>query len=277
MIEDVENGRLRSHSFLSELASLDTSLECLDKAHFWNPSKSKLAPMVLHATVEKLTTWKTLLMPLLTEGRVIEGSANKRSKLYNSTVLRQQIKDDLRTQSRLTWTTISHIPRNQSLHSQAQARCFKQLCLDTRQTHILHSPWVLNIALLMVYRRTSRIQLICRMCLPLHICTIQVPHRCHLSRSNQSHSIITQDTHQLPIAVMKDAEPNKGIIRTILSRPHHRMCMLLISGQRILGILHSPCQSGILHRRRIPPPAAQYKHRGNGEISGGQGERGETP
>ena len=49
--------------------------------------------MVQHASVEKLTTWKAPLllcvplsseMPLLTEGRVTEGSANKISKQYHS-------------------------------------------------------------------------------------------------------------------------------------------------------------------------------------------------
>ena len=96
------------------------------------------------------------------------------------------------------------------------------------------------------------------MCLPLDICTIQVPRHCPLinrllpSRSNQSYSTITQGTHQLPIVVIhriQDTEPNMGIIRTILTHPHHRMG-ILISGRRILGIPHSLCQPGILHRRR---------------------------
>ena len=61
-IEDVESGRLRS------LASLDIRTR----------QNSKLAPMVLHATVQKLTTSYALLaplaseMPLLTVGRVTE-------------------------------------------------------------------------------------------------------------------------------------------------------------------------------------------------------------
>jgi Gti1/Pac2 family len=56
--------------FLSELASLDNSPEYLDKTHLGTHQKSKLALMVLHAAVEKLTTWKALFMPLLIEGRV---------------------------------------------------------------------------------------------------------------------------------------------------------------------------------------------------------------
>ena len=67
--------------------------------------------MVLHATVQKLTTWKALLslsaplsseMPLFTEGRVTEDS-NKRSKRchpYGSP-------PRLRTQSRLTYCGIN--------------------------------------------------------------------------------------------------------------------------------------------------------------------------
>ena len=60
--------------------------------------------MVLHDTVEKLTTWKKTLfvlslrvsatlssgVPLLTEGRLTEGSANKRSKYIAPTVLPRQ-------------------------------------------------------------------------------------------------------------------------------------------------------------------------------------------
>ena len=38
-LEDVEQGRLRSPSSLPELASLDISLEYLDKTHFGNPPK----------------------------------------------------------------------------------------------------------------------------------------------------------------------------------------------------------------------------------------------
>ena len=114
----------------------------------------------------------------------------------------------------------------------------------------------------MVYRRICQFRPIRRMCLPPHICTIQVPRRCRLinrlllpSRSNQSHSMVTQGIHQLPFAVIhriQDTEPNMGIIRTILPRPHHRMGIPLISGRRILGIPHSPCQLDILRRRRQP-------------------------
>ena len=41
----------------------------------------------------------------------------------------------------------------------------------------------------------------------------------------------------------------KGIICTILTRPY-RMDVFLFSGRCILGIPHSPCKLGILHRRR---------------------------
>jgi hypothetical protein len=81
MIEDVENGRLLSQSFLSELASLDTSLECLAKTHFRNPPKVEIGANGVARYREKLTTWKARLMLLLTEGRVIKGSANKFSKI----------------------------------------------------------------------------------------------------------------------------------------------------------------------------------------------------
>lgn len=232
--------------------------------------KSKLVPMVLHATVEKLTTWKALLLlsqphcprKCLFSPKVASRKAINVLNDMTPTVLRQAKEGLRRTQSRLTRTAISHILRNQSLHNLAQARCcLKQLrCLATRQTHILPSPWVLKVALLMVYPRTSRFPVIPHKCHRQHICTIQVPRRCRLinrllpSRSNQSYSMATQGTQQLLIAVIhrkQDTEPSMGIIRTILPRPHHRMGIPLISGRRrILGIPHSPCQSGILHRRR---------------------------
>ena len=234
--------------------------------------KLKLVPMVLHATVERPTTWKALLLlfqprcprKCLFSQRVASSKVQAINGLNDMTpTVHRQAKEGLtrRAQSRLTQTAISHILQNQSLHNLAQARCcLKPLrCPSTRQTRILPSAWDLNMALLMVYRRISRFRLIRRMCHPSHICTIQLPRRCRLinrllpSSSKQSHSTITQGIHQLPIAVihrMQDTEPNKGIIRIILPRPHHRMGILLISGRRILGIPHSPCQRGILHRHR---------------------------
>ena len=225
--------------------------------------------MVLHFTVVKLT-WKAPL--LLSQphcprkylfSRLVASRKVQPIIVLNhiTSAVLSHAKDGLRrTQNRLTWTTISHIPPI-NLSSLAQARCcLKPLrCPSTRQTRILPSAWDLNMALLMVYRRISRFRLIRRMCHPPHICTIQLPRRCRLinrllpSSSKQSHSTITQGIHQLPIAVihrMQDTEPNKGIIRIILPRPHHRMGILLISGRRILGIPHSPCQRGILHRHR---------------------------
>ena len=228
--------------------------------------------MVLHAIVEKLTTWKVLL--LLSQPhcprKYLFSLRVASSKVQAINVLNvmirtahRQAKEGLirRAQSHLTQTAVLHILLSQFPLSLPQARCcLKRLrCLATQQTHILPSPWDLNIALLMVCLRISRFRLIRHMCLPPHICTIQAPRRCRLinrllpSRSNQSHSIITQGMHQLPIAVihrMQDTEPNKGIIRIILPHPHHRMGILLISGRRILGIPHSPCQLGILHRLR---------------------------
>jgi hypothetical protein len=230
--------------------------------------KLKLVPMVFHATVGKLMIWKALLLlsQLHCPRKYLFSPKVASWKIINvlndmtPTVLLQAKGGLRRTQSRLTRTATSPILRNQSLHSLAQARCcLKQLrCLATRQTHILPSTWVLKVARLTVHPRTSRFPVIPHKCHPQHICTIQVPRRCRLtnrllpSRSNQSYSMVTQGTQQqLLNAVIhrnQDTEPNMGIIRTILPRPHH-MGIPLISGRRILGIPHSPCQSGILHRR----------------------------
>lgn len=226
--------------------------------------------MVLHATVEKLTTWKALLLlsqahcprkypfsPKVASRKVQSVNVLNDMTPPTPTVLRQA-KEPGRTQSRLIRITISHILQNQSLRSLAQARCcLKQLrCPATRQTHILPSPWVLNIALLMVYQPTSPFLITHHTLLPRHICTIQVLRRRQLIRllscSNQSYSMATRGTPQPLTAVIhrkQDTEPNMGIIRTILHRPHH-MGIPLISGRRILGIPHSPCQLGIIHRPR---------------------------
>ena len=256
---------LPCQSWLHSILVRSISIKPISGTH----QKLRLVPMVLHATVEKLTTWKALLLlsqphcprkcPFSPKVASLKVQPINVLNDMTPTVLRQAKEELRRTRSRLTRTAISHILRNQSLHSLAQAqRCLKRLrCLPTRQTHILPLPWVLNIALLMVYRRISRFLLIRRMCLLRHICTIQVPRRCRLisrlpSRSNQSYSMVTQGTQQLPNAVIhrkQDTEPNMGIIRTILPRLHH-MGIPLISGRRILGIPHSPCQLGILHRRR---------------------------
>ena len=68
MIEDVENGRLRSHSSLSELASLYTGPEYLDKTHFRNPPKVEIGADGVahyHGEADNLVPWKALLMPFL--------------------------------------------------------------------------------------------------------------------------------------------------------------------------------------------------------------------
>ena len=91
-IEDVENGRLRSPSSLPELASLDISPEYLDKTHFRNPPKVEIGVDGvrrylgegddLESPSSTLSAPLSSGMPLLTEGRVTEGSSNKRSRRY---------------------------------------------------------------------------------------------------------------------------------------------------------------------------------------------------
>ena len=92
-VEDVKNGRLRSPSSLPELASLDISPEYLDKTHFRNPPKVEIgADGVARYCGEAddvenpssaLSAPLSSGMPLLTEGRVTEGSGSKRSKRYD--------------------------------------------------------------------------------------------------------------------------------------------------------------------------------------------------
>ena len=138
---------------------------------------------MLHAAVEKLTTWIS---------HVIEGSASKRSKQYDP--------HDSPPGERGVNTKSSrpdgneHIPQSQSLHSLEQARCcLKRFRLQaTRQIHILPSTLDLNTTL--VYPGFD-------LAVAASVCTIQVPRRSHLigpllsNRSNHSRSVITQGTH----------------------------------------------------------------------------------
>ena len=104
-IEDVENCRLRS---LPVLALLNIGTH----------QKSKFAPMVLHAAVQKLTTWKALLLlfqlhypqkfpfSLKVASQKIQDSANQRSI---PTVL-PQAKEELRRTQRQTCTVHLFFP-----------------------------------------------------------------------------------------------------------------------------------------------------------------------
>ena len=92
-IEDVENGRLRSPSSLPELAALVISPDYLEKTHFRNPPKVEIgADGVkrylrdaddLESPSSALSAPLSSEIPLLTEGRVTEGSASKRSKRFD--------------------------------------------------------------------------------------------------------------------------------------------------------------------------------------------------
>ena len=137
---------LPCQSWLHSILVRSISIKPISGTH----QKLKLVPMVLHATVEKLTTWKALLLlsPPHCPRKYPPFSPKVASRKVQPinvlndmtpTVLRQAKEELRRTQSRLTRTTLSHILRNQSLHSLVQARCCLKhlLCLATRQTHIL--------------------------------------------------------------------------------------------------------------------------------------------
>ncbi|KAM6499499.1 Gti1/Pac2 family domain containing protein [Amanita muscaria] len=93
-VEDVASGRLRSPSSLPELAALDISPEYLDKTHFRNPPKVELGPdgiLRYRGEADDIDGSPPLLtaplsgLPLLTDGRVTDASANatKRTKRYD--------------------------------------------------------------------------------------------------------------------------------------------------------------------------------------------------
>ena len=106
------------------------------------------------------------------------------------------------------------------------------------------------------------------------------PCRCRLvnrlllpSRSHQSHSMVTQGTHQLPVAVIHRIQ-DMNLTWVYPTLPHRPMGIPLTSGRRILGIPHSSCQSGILLRRR---QLLLLRSINTEETSGGQGEREVQP
>lgn len=93
-IEDVEQGRLRSPSSLPELASLDISPEYLDKTHFRNPPKVEIGVDGVpryRGEADDIDPSPSLLaaplstgLPLLTDGRVSDGSKRGRYNPYGS-------------------------------------------------------------------------------------------------------------------------------------------------------------------------------------------------
>ena len=97
---------------------------------------------------------------------------------------------------------------------------------------------------LMVYQCIPQFRLIRRMCFPPHICIIPVS--CRLINRLPSRTVWLARVHNHRV---QDTDHNMGII---LHPPHwhHRMGIPLINGRHILSILHKPCQSNILHRRR---------------------------
>ena len=119
--------------------------------------------------------------------------------------------------------------QNQSLHSVAQPQCCleQRRCMATRQT------------------------LIRRMCLPLHIYTIQALAAVvssidfflvtAISRSTSYRS----DPSHLGHGTLHEYCPYYPT-----TPAHYRMGIHFIGRRRILGISHSSCQPGIVHQRR---------------------------
>ncbi|KAL4076635.1 Gti1/Pac2 family-domain-containing protein [Scleroderma yunnanense] len=93
-IEDVEQGRLRSPSSLPELASLDITPEYLDKTHFRNPPKVEIGVDGVpryRGEADDIDPSPSLLaaplstgLPLLTDGRVSDGSKRGRYNPYSN-------------------------------------------------------------------------------------------------------------------------------------------------------------------------------------------------
>ena len=128
---------LPCQSWLPSISARSISIKHISGIH----QKFNLALMVLHATLEKVTTWKALC--LLSRPRcprkclfsqMVASSKVKAINVLNdidmTPTVHRQAKEELirRTQSRLPQTAISHILQNQFLYTLAQAGCrFKPL------------------------------------------------------------------------------------------------------------------------------------------------------
>lgn len=123
---------LPSQSWLRSISAQNISTKLISGTH----PKSRLVPTVLHATVEKPTTWKTPLLPsqlhcpreCLFSPKVALRKVQVVNVLNDMTLtVLRQANEAGRTQSRLNRTTISHTLRNrQFLHHLARARrCLK--------------------------------------------------------------------------------------------------------------------------------------------------------
>ena len=295
-IEDVENGRLRSPSSLPELASLDISPEYLDKTHFRNPPKVEIgADGVaryrgeaddLESPSSALSTPLSSEMPLLTESRVTEGSANKRSKRYDpygSPPGKRGNKKN--TKSSHPDNNISHSaesisPQPSTSSVLPQATPVPDYATDT------HSPLTMGPQHGPPYGSAPYI--------PVSTYPPHVPPAAHMYHPGPPPLSSHQSTSQSQQPVVQYGYPG------YTSNPHrsdpshtghgtqhgyypyypsppppsHGYPPYHWSGYS--GYPPQPSTVGHPPPVSTAPPAAQPKHGGNGEISGGRGERGET-
>ena len=234
-------------------------LKHLDKAHFGNPPKVEIGAdgdTRYRGEADDLDNLSSALpVPLSsemppTEGHVIEGSANKRSKQYDPHGSPPGERGANTESSHPDRN--EHIPESQSLHSLEQARCCLKRFRRQARRQIRTLPSTLDLNKTLVYPGFD-------LSAAASVCTIQVPRRSYLIQSEQSlsqcnypgdtsTSLGSNPSHAGRGCI---AKPNnfKGIICTILTRPH-RMDVFLFSGRCMLGIPHSPCKLGIFHRRR---------------------------
>ena len=295
-IEDVENGRLRSPSSLPELASLDISPEYLDKTHFRNPPKVEIGADGiaryrgeaddLESPSSALSTPLTSEMPL-TDSRVTEGTANKRAKQYHpygSPPGKRGVKKN--TKSSHSDTNIAHT--GESISPQpSTSTVLPQASPVTSYATDTHSPLTMGPQHHPPYGVPAY--------MPVSSYPPHVPPATHMyhpgppplsshqsSSSSQSQQSVAQYGYPGYTSTSIRSDPSHSghgtqhgyypYYPTPPPPPHgyppYQWPAYSGYPPQPLPVGHSPSAS-------TASPTAQHKHGGNGEISGGQGERGE--
>ena len=296
-IEDVENGRLRSPSSLPELASLDISPEYLDKTHFRNPPKVEIgADGVaryrgeaddLESPSSALSAPLSSEMPLLTEGRIIEGPGNKRSKRYDpyssppgKRGVNKKSTKSSHPDGNIAHTAESISPQPSTSSVLPQATPVPVYATDTHSPLSMgpqHGPPYGVPAYIPVSTYPPHVPPAAHMYHPA-----PPPLSSHQSTSSQQQQTVAQYNYAGYTSTSHRSNPShaghgtqQGYYPYYPTPPPPPHGYPPYQWPAYSGYPPQPLPAG-----HPPPPstapAAHPKHGGNGELSGGQGERGET-
>jgi hypothetical protein len=289
-IEDVENGRLRSPSSLPELASLDINPEYLDKTHFRNPPKVEIDADGIARYCGEADDLESpssaLSAPLSSEIPLpTEGSANKRSKRYDpygsppgKRVVKKNTTKSSHSESNIAHTAESISPRPSTSSVLPQPTPVPGYATDTHSPLTMgpqHPPYGVP-AYIPVSTYPPHVPPAAHMYHPG-----PPPVASHQSTSSQSQQTVVQYNYPGYTQTSHRSDPSHPghgtqhgyypYYPTPPPPPHgytpYQWPAYSGYPPQPLPVGHSPQAS--------TAPTAHRKHEGNGEISGGQGERGE--